>query len=393
MGSFDANSQLFWDNTNNKLGINNVSPSAKLDLVSSSAADVGLSIKGAINQSANLWECRDSSGSINAYFNPFLPSGSTFLKFQGPAWNLSSPFFKGTLLDISAGSQNILKLWKNSSASDDTIFDLTSATGSQFFRFQIGGGSISMSRSGSTFLQSGGAGTAVFPVAIEAGSTTQTTVASGFFTARATNLRAIVGKRFSAASTQNIIETQDENNTTLSIQSKADGSYQPASLTDVSATNNSAYFSSTTSRLTYKNSGGILSSFSGINTGDQTSIVGITGTTSQFNTALTDGDFATLAGTETLTNKVIVRKLSTKTANYTITNADSFVRFDGTNLTATLPDATTLSGYEFEIKNVNSTSLTVNTTSSQLIDANLTVILTQYEALKVVSNGTSWDVI
>ncbi|HEY9701805.1 MAG TPA: hypothetical protein V6C58_05135, partial [Allocoleopsis sp.] len=132
---------------------------------------------------------------------------------------------------------------------------------------------------------------------------------------------------------------------------KADGSYQPASLTDASSTNNSAYFSSTTSRLTYKNSSGVLSSFSGINTGDQSSIVGITGTTAQFNTALTDGDFATLAGTETLTNKVIVRKLSTKAANYTLTNADSLVRFDGTSLTATLPDATTLSGYEFEIKN------------------------------------------
>jgi len=44
---------------------------------------------------------------------------------------------------------------------------------------------------------------------------------------------------------------------------------------------------------------------SGTNTGDQTSIVGITGNISQFNTALTDGDFATLAGTETLTNKTL----------------------------------------------------------------------------------------
>jgi hypothetical protein len=44
---------------------------------------------------------------------------------------------------------------------------------------------------------------------------------------------------------------------------------------------------------------------SGTNTGDQTSIVGITGTTAQFNTALTDNDFATLAGSETLTNKTI----------------------------------------------------------------------------------------
>lgn len=35
---------------------------------------------------------------------------------------------------------------------------------------------------------------------------------------------------------------------------------------------------------------------SGTNTGDQTSIVGITGTTAQFNTALSDGDFAVIAG-------------------------------------------------------------------------------------------------
>lgn len=40
----------------------------------------------------------------------------------------------------------------------------------------------------------------------------------------------------------------------------------------------------------------------GTNTGDQTSIVGITGTTAQFNTALTDGDFSTGGGTATGTN-------------------------------------------------------------------------------------------
>lgn len=43
----------------------------------------------------------------------------------------------------------------------------------------------------------------------------------------------------------------------------------------------------------------------GANTGDQTSIVGITGTIAQFNTAVTDADLATLAGVETLSNKTI----------------------------------------------------------------------------------------
>ena len=41
---------------------------------------------------------------------------------------------------------------------------------------------------------------------------------------------------------------------------------------------------------------------SGNNTGDQTSIVGITGTTAEFNTALTDGSFATGGGTATGSN-------------------------------------------------------------------------------------------
>jgi hypothetical protein len=133
-------------------------------------------------------------------------------------------------------------------------------------------------------------------------------------------------------------------------QIKNDGSYQPASLTDTSATNSSLFYSTTLSRLAYKDSSGNV--------------------------------FAQ--------NQ---RQFSTKTANYTLTIADDFVRFNGTSLTATLPDATTMSGHEFEIKNVNSTVLTINTTSSQLMDANLTVSLIQYEVLKVVSNGANWDII
>jgi hypothetical protein len=46
----------------------------------------------------------------------------------------------------------------------------------------------------------------------------------------------------------------------------------------------------------------VIQNTSGTNTGNQTSIVGISGTTAQFNTALTDGDFATGGGTATGTN-------------------------------------------------------------------------------------------
>ena len=47
----------------------------------------------------------------------------------------------------------------------------------------------------------------------------------------------------------------------------------------------------------------VIGNTSNTNTGDQTSIVGITGTTAEFNTALSDGSFTTNAGTEILSNK------------------------------------------------------------------------------------------
>jgi hypothetical protein len=52
---------------------------------------------------------------------------------------------------------------------------------------------------------------------------------------------------------------------------------------------------------------------SGTNTGDQTSIVGITGTLAEFNTALTGADFATGGGTVTGTSS------GTNTGDQTIT--------------------------------------------------------------------------
>lgn len=72
-------------------------------------------------------------------------------------------------------------------------------------------------------------------------------------------------------------------------------------------------FDGTTGKL-IKDSG---VSLSGNNTGDQTSIVGITGTTAQFNTANTDGDFATIAGSEALSNKTLTAPLITGNTSQT----------------------------------------------------------------------------
>lgn len=58
----------------------------------------------------------------------------------------------------------------------------------------------------------------------------------------------------------------------------------------------------------------------GTNSGDQTSIVGITGTTAQFNTALSDNDFATLAGSESLSNKTFVTPVLGTPTSGTLSN-------------------------------------------------------------------------
>ena len=79
-------------------------------------------------------------------------------------------------------------------------------------------------------------------------------------------------------------------------------------------------------------------SISGTNTGDQTSIVGITGTLAEFNTALTDADFATGGGTVTGTNTgdiTIAGEGYLSLVNQVLTA--EVIDLSGTNVTNTLP--------------------------------------------------------
>lgn len=84
------------------------------------------------------------------------------------------------------------------------------------------------------------------------------------------------------------------------------------------------------------------------------SIANLSGTTAQFNTALSDNDFATLAGTETLTNKTITNlqltagtgtvsplKFASSSGTVKSTPAAGDVEFDGTRFLGTLSASTT----------------------------------------------------
>lgn len=56
------NSELFWDNTNNRLGIGTTAPLARLEIETDSSTEVGIIIMGAASQSADLAQFVDSAG-------------------------------------------------------------------------------------------------------------------------------------------------------------------------------------------------------------------------------------------------------------------------------------------------------------------------------------------
>jgi hypothetical protein len=94
-------------------------------------------------------------------------------------------------------------------------------------------------------------------------------------------------------------------------------------------------------------------------------------------------------------------KLNTvlKTTTYQILTNDYTIRCDATDgaFNVTLPDAIANTGQVFVIKKIDVSILnavTVNTTSSQTIDGSTTYALsTQYQTVRVQSNGANWNVI
>jgi hypothetical protein len=116
----------------------------------------------------------------------------------------------------------------------------------------------------------------------------------------------------------------------------------------------------------------------------------LTGTTAQFNTALSDGDFATLAGTETLTNKALNGTLGATTPSTvvaTTATANSFI-----------PNLSTVPTNGLYLPATNSIGFSTNSTERMRINAsgNLGIGVTPsawasaaYSGVLQMSNGTS----
>lgn len=121
--------------------------------------------------------------------------------------------------------------------------------------------------------------------------------------------------------------------------------------------------------------------------------VGVIGTDNSGNLAVLPSADRTLANTDNNTPK---------TANYTIVLSDygsngfGYLGFNATsgNLTATLPTASTTNGLTFTIKKSDASGNTVTLSSAQNIDGVTTKVLSaRYNAITVMSNGTTYNII
>lgn len=90
--------------------------------------------------------------------------------------------------------------------------------------------------------------------------------------------------------------------------------------------------------------------------------------------------------------------ISSKTSSYTLASSDELITCNATSgaFTLTLPTAVGISGRVYYIKKTDTTlnAITVDGSGAETIDGALTRVLsTQYESLKIVSNGSNWTVL
>lgn len=247
-GAIGPNQDFYWGTSNTAFSVRLLAPAD---------GNIPLTVKGTASQTANLQEWQNSGGTTVAAIKPngaiVLPStvvGSTagggmlvnngsstvatFLGldhtaisrsflffstnriFNGSAWEYAAyPARKGGSLQVE---DDVLRFYTVQASSLD--FEIVFSVVDKQFVLGVGEGAAKLH---------------VLPAAAERGCVIQG----------------------AASQSANLQEWQNSSGTAL-CAIKPDGSWQPPSLADASATNNSLYYSTTASKLVYKDSGGVV---------------------------------------------------------------------------------------------------------------------------------------
>ena len=108
-----------------------------------------------------------------------------------------------------------------------------------------------------------------------------------------------------------------------------------------------------------------------------------------------DGSITIGAGARNISlNGGIVMPYTAKTATYGIGANDYLINCTANSFTVTLPTAVGCAGRHYVVKNSGTGVITIDTTSSQTIDGQLTFLLpVQYQSMTFVSDGANWMVV
>lgn len=90
---------------------------------------------------------------------------------------------------------------------------------------------------------------------------------------------------------------------------------------------------------------------------------------------------------------VSVKAYIAVSTTYTVAATDYLVECTTGTFTITLLTAVGVVGQEFEIKNSGTGTITVDPAGSETIDGDATKDLVQYDAMKIMSNGTNWIIV
>jgi len=93
------------------------------------------------------------------------------------------------------------------------------------------------------------------------------------------------------------------------------------------------------------------------------------------------------------TPSTVVSNYIAVTSAYSVTYQDFMVECTSGTFAVTLLSAAGITGQEFEVKNSGTGTITVTPDGSETIDGATTKLLVQYDAMKIMSNGTNWIII